>query len=398
MRVLTLNIWDLPLIAKDIDSRMSAIREKIRNNDNLNYDYDVILFQELWNGDEFQKFQKAFLSLYPFSFHFKRPNSLMGSGLAIFSKYPLIGTQFFPFKINGYPLRIFDGDYFSDKGIAHTTIKHPLLGFIDLFTSHLVADYSSSPGEYDRYTLHRISQVIQIINLVSDEIKNPFIIGGDLNFSPDSIEYSLMMESIPYIKRTSPLFPTSDLIGNSYTSSAKKEEKIIDHIFFSSKLTQFGHAIPDFNGKYYCGGSGGASGCAAKNDFFSFSDHSGINCKFAIKDDQSSFNFGVKMFSRRNELMSIIIKERRIISSVGHVITFSIIASCILLYLFLHILSSSYAPIRSANFQESKKRIFYKRLMIIIFILYISFNVMTLKWNEFEKSIIKEIENFINQD
>lgn len=397
MRVLTLNLWDLPYIAKDISCRMSAIRERIRGN-SVNYlDYDIIMFQELWDIEEFERFQKAFVSIYPYSFHFYRPNTLMGSGLAIFSRYPLRNERFIPFKINGYPWRILDGDYFSDKGIGYALLEHPTMGRIDLFTTHLVADYSKKAnGDDDRYLLHRISQVIQIIKATLSS-SNPMILGGDLNFPPDSLPFSLLMNYVQKLKRVEPLFATSDLQDNSYTSNPLMTPKIIDHIMFSSEFYQDGLSIPDFEGKHEI---------SSGSKMFSFSDHSGINCKFTLSKPyfneytDKSKTFGIL---RIGEFESLLEQERKSISSVGFATIFSMISSSVIFILFLKIQqdlqnrqsTSSYMPLNGGGASRRKDKTLYRALVILAFCSYIIFNIAILRWNKFEGEIIDEIDQFI---
>jgi hypothetical protein len=61
----------------------------------------------------------------------------LGSGLAIFTKFPLISAQALPYSLSGSPAQAIEGDFFVKKAAANVTVLHPLLGEVEIWTSHV---------------------------------------------------------------------------------------------------------------------------------------------------------------------------------------------------------------------------------------------------------------------
>jgi len=58
-------------------------------------------------------------------------SGVIGSGLCIFSKHPIMETQGFPFTVNGYAHRILHGDWYGRKavGLAKVLIQNIRVNF-----------------------------------------------------------------------------------------------------------------------------------------------------------------------------------------------------------------------------------------------------------------------------
>lgn len=95
-------------------------------------------------------------------------SGVFGSGLTVFSKFPIISSSFYPFILNGKPLQVFHGDYYVGKGVGTVRLNHPQLGYLDVFNTHLHAGYG------DRYKAHRAAQCWQLANLLRS-----FVIAGN---------------------------------------------------------------------------------------------------------------------------------------------------------------------------------------------------------------------------
>jgi sphingomyelin phosphodiesterase 2 len=124
LSVLTFNIWDL-FVAQHRNWRMRAIVEELRSP---TYDgavryHDIVAFQEMWSTETYRYFCSHLRDILPYSHYFDR--GALGSGLAIFSKYPITQVHFKAFSLNGQPDRILDGDWFATKGVGHARIQHP---------------------------------------------------------------------------------------------------------------------------------------------------------------------------------------------------------------------------------------------------------------------------------
>ena len=57
-------------------------------------DFDVITLQELWVDNDYRMIHAKIKSIYPYSHHFQ--GGIVGAGLAVFSKHPIIQIDFRP--------------------------------------------------------------------------------------------------------------------------------------------------------------------------------------------------------------------------------------------------------------------------------------------------------------
>jgi len=61
---------------------------------------------------------------------------MLGSGMCIMSRYPIIDIHYHPFLLNGYLHMVTHGDWFGGKGIGLCRIS--VQGFIvDVYTTHV---------------------------------------------------------------------------------------------------------------------------------------------------------------------------------------------------------------------------------------------------------------------
>lgn len=131
LKVATFNIWGLP-IAKDRADRVSAITRYFTKNPR---GLDILCLQELWMADDYRTIRAALSLEFPHAHYFK--SGVVGSGLAIFSKYPIAEAWWKGYTVTGKAHRIFDGDWYAGKGIGAVKIKHPVIGPIDIFNTHV---------------------------------------------------------------------------------------------------------------------------------------------------------------------------------------------------------------------------------------------------------------------
>lgn len=61
----------------------------------------------------------------------------LGSGLAIFTRFPLISAQALPYSLSGSPHQAIEGDFFVKKAAANVVVLHPLLGEIEIWNTHV---------------------------------------------------------------------------------------------------------------------------------------------------------------------------------------------------------------------------------------------------------------------
>ena len=131
LKVATFNIWGL-ITSKDRPARIDAITRYFTKNPR---GLDILCLQELWMADDYRTVRAALSLEFPHAHYFK--SGVVGSGLAVFSKFPIQEAWWKGFTLTGKAHRIFDGDWFAGKGIGAVRIKHPVIGDIDVFNTHV---------------------------------------------------------------------------------------------------------------------------------------------------------------------------------------------------------------------------------------------------------------------
>ncbi|KAJ7675355.1 Endonuclease/exonuclease/phosphatase [Mycena rosella] len=108
LRVLTLNCWGLKYVAKNRTERITAIAKELAK-----FDHDIIGLQEIWVFADYEHVRDSVLKRLPYSKFFY--SGALGSGLALFSRFPIIGTSVHPYSLNGTPIDVGGGDWFVGK-------------------------------------------------------------------------------------------------------------------------------------------------------------------------------------------------------------------------------------------------------------------------------------------
>ena len=187
LKFATFNAWLIPermRIAKRTTLRTKYITTAVSN-----CDCDVLAMQEVWVPGLYKQSllnPKNFSKSYKY-FHYFRAG-LVGSGLVTFSKYPIVGVDFFQFTMCSSPFRVDHGDWYGAKGIGVCYIESPA-GLLSVYNTHLVADY----GKYT-YVEHRIVEVMELVRFIQRTARGHAILLGDLNLTSDSIEYEIVTE------------------------------------------------------------------------------------------------------------------------------------------------------------------------------------------------------------
>ena len=105
----------------------------------------------------------------------------MGSGLAVFTRFPLISAQVLPYSLSGSPAQVFAGDFFVKKAAGNVVILHPLLGEVEIWNTHVsvlqpgrqyqkteASFQMHAAGEHppDTRQAHRIAQSWELANAI----------------------------------------------------------------------------------------------------------------------------------------------------------------------------------------------------------------------------------------
>lgn len=191
LRLATLNVWDL-YVAKDRKTRMDAIGRFFAKNPR---NVDVLALQELWVQDDYRALRAQMALEFPHAHYFT--SGAVGSGLAVFSRFPIRDAWWRGFTVTGKPGRVFDGDWYAGKGVGGVRVQHPVLGAIDVFDTHLIANYAPDDPSRDRYRAHRATQLYEVLRQV-DRTSAPhahtFLL-GDLNTAPAQDAYQSLLRA-----------------------------------------------------------------------------------------------------------------------------------------------------------------------------------------------------------
>ena len=125
--VLSYNVWGI-FTSNDLARRTRLIAERLAP-------YDIVCMQEqfneadadvLWQGGRGGGAggRAAPAPSHPFRERFD--SSLIGSGLTIFSRFPIVAKSFVPFRCGGAPWKVWEGDAIANKGFAIVKVRVPL--------------------------------------------------------------------------------------------------------------------------------------------------------------------------------------------------------------------------------------------------------------------------------
>ncbi|KAI9301343.1 Endonuclease/exonuclease/phosphatase [Cunninghamella echinulata] len=183
--ILSLNCWGLYIVSKQRQFRLKAIAEAIHQSA-----YDIVTLQEVWVQKDFEYIKNINSINLPYAKYFH--SGALGSGLVILSKYPIIFTHYHQYTLAGRPLKVFHGDYYVGKGVGSACIEHPIIGTLEVFTTHLHAGY----GKLDEYKGHRITESWELANIIRNSIAHnrQVILTGDFNSTPTSHNYLLLKQ------------------------------------------------------------------------------------------------------------------------------------------------------------------------------------------------------------
>jgi len=204
------NIWAGMFTRKPM-KRIRHLGDAIKNR-------HIVTLQELFTTQviRFPKFETHPYFVYPGqeSFLPKR------TGLGILSKLKIIETKYILFSQEA------GMDRLANKGVFLARVKHPKLGIIDVYTTHLQSPYSNS--DYDNI---RRSQMNELIDFVLAHSKNHLVIlTGDFNLKEDSPLYRELVAKLNLIDVMRQLYPDKQQYP---LMTFPKSYKRLDYIFIS---------------------------------------------------------------------------------------------------------------------------------------------------------------------
>ncbi|KAH8380299.1 hypothetical protein KR009_009819 [Drosophila setifemur] len=268
LNILTLNIWGIPYVSSDRGPRIDAICKELGSGK-----YDIVSLQEVWAQQDSLRIQKATEAALPYAHYFH--SGVMGAGLLVLSKYPILGTLFHAWSVNGYFHRIQHADWFGGKGVGLCRILVDGQ-MVHLYNAHLHAEYDNAN---DEYKTHRVIQAFDTAQFIEATRGNSVlqILAGDLNAQPQDISYKVLLYTSKMLDScASDTFRTNECEHNSYTSAralARNPRGIrIDHIFVrggdqvNAEILEYQLPFPE----------------RVPGEKFSFSDHEAVLAKLKL--------------------------------------------------------------------------------------------------------------------
>ncbi|XP_028410219.1 LOW QUALITY PROTEIN: sphingomyelin phosphodiesterase 2-like [Dendronephthya gigantea] len=279
LRVLTLNCWGIPYLSKVKKERFDAIGQELKKGN-----YDIVSLQEVWDKKDYETLRAVLEKIFPYSYYFF--GGVYGTGICIFSRYPILKTFAYPFAVSGYPYAIAHGDWFGGKGACFALIDHPKMK-IHFFTSHLHAEYDRNN---DVYLSHRVVQAYHLSKLIGQITDPEDFVLLCMNTEPEDPCYRILKE-LPQLSdcwleggsKSNCYGNTSDRSENMFTSEKYDKHKVggpedgkrIDYIFYRS-LDQ----------RWECD-SANVTMSKVPGAEFPFSDHDGVEASFVFNQKTS---------------------------------------------------------------------------------------------------------------
>ncbi|CAL9704555.1 unnamed protein product [Knipowitschia caucasica] len=178
VRVFSLNCWGIRFLSKQCSQRYAMIGDLLSSGE-----HDIVLLQEVWSEQDFLGLKKKLAFSQPHSHYFK--SGVIGSGLAIFSKYRIHDTFLYRYSLNGYPYMAHHGDWFGGKAVGMAILQ---IGSMtaNVYVTHLHAEYCR---EKDSYLPHRVVQAWELQQFIrhTSTGADAVIVGGDLNMHPQDL-------------------------------------------------------------------------------------------------------------------------------------------------------------------------------------------------------------------
>ncbi|NWU70443.1 NSMA phosphodiesterase, partial [Pterocles burchelli] len=143
---------------------------------------------QVWSEQDYSDLKVKLGGCYPFSHYFR--SGVIGSGLCVFSRFPILDTLLYQYSLNGYPYMLQHGDWFCGKSVGLVIIKISGIVF-NVYVTHLHAEYCR---EKDAYLPHRLVQAWELAQFIRHTSKaaDVVLLGGDLNMHPEDVGIRLL--------------------------------------------------------------------------------------------------------------------------------------------------------------------------------------------------------------
>lgn len=180
LKVLTYNIWGIPIITPSRSARVDAIGEAIAE-----IDPDLVTLQEVWLEEDAEALRAALQRIGLVHTWTSGAPWPANSGLLIASRYPIREARFAPYSRGSVPHTPWHLDWIAGKGAARVRIETPA-GDVDFAATHLQSGYGS-----DEYMPVQVSQMLEAADLIRRDA-TALIVAGDLNADWRAIPFRVL--------------------------------------------------------------------------------------------------------------------------------------------------------------------------------------------------------------
>ncbi|KAH7939774.1 hypothetical protein HPB52_017267 [Rhipicephalus sanguineus] len=197
---------------------------------------------KVWSQEDFKRIRKKAKHNLPYGHYFF--SGVLGSGVCLLSKSPIVDTGLLKYNLNGYAHKIFHGDWFGGKVVGLCKVRHRGL-HVNLYVTHLHAEYNRN---YDTYLSHRICQSFELSQYVkhTSATCDLAIVAGDFNTEPLDPPYNIILynsdlvdayvDQEKYNRESMCVGATCGHPDNKYTTSYEKSTcptgKRIDYVMY----------------------------------------------------------------------------------------------------------------------------------------------------------------------
>uniref|UniRef100_A0A8C6Z0Z7 Sphingomyelin phosphodiesterase 2 n=1 Tax=Nothoprocta perdicaria TaxID=30464 RepID=A0A8C6Z0Z7_NOTPE len=183
LRVFNLNCWGIRYLSKRRQERVRLLGDTLRREP-----FDLVLLQEVWSEQDYALLQEKLGKCCPFSHYFR--SGVIGSGLCVFSKFPILDTFLHQYSLNGYPYMLWHGDWFCGKSVGLVVLQIDGIVF-NVYVTHLHAEYCR---DKDTYLPHRLVQTWELAQFIrhTSQAADVVLLGGDLNTQPQDLGMRLL--------------------------------------------------------------------------------------------------------------------------------------------------------------------------------------------------------------
>lgn len=189
VRVLTFNVWGVPLVSTHRAARWRALEPAIKV-----LDPKIVALQEVFYDEDVEALSAMFRRL-GFEHVFRHPHRV-GGGLLTASRFPIRSARFEAYRAAGRPHSIARPDFWAGKGIAILELETPL-GLLRFANSHLHAQYGR-PEEFKPTVLAQAIQASESLEALGLQpgapagSRPPLILGGDINSAWDDLPFQVL--------------------------------------------------------------------------------------------------------------------------------------------------------------------------------------------------------------